>query len=109
MTLHDTGSATLTYFYFDFRDEEKQNVRNAVTSLLVQLSAYSKHCCDIIHRLYSAHGKGTRQPSIGILIDRLKEMLTVTARQKPVFIVMDALDECPDDGTPTPREEVLNL
>jgi hypothetical protein len=109
MTLCDTGSATLTYFYFDFRDEEKQNVRNAVTSLLVQLSAYSKHCCDIIHRLYSTHGKGTQQPSIGILIDRLKEMLTVTARKKPIFVAMDALDECPDYGTPTPREEVLNL
>ena len=109
MTLRDTGSATLTYFYFDFRDEEKQNVRNAVTSLLVQLSAYSKHCCDIIYRLCSAHGKGTQQPSIGILIDRLKEMLTVTARQKPIFIIMDALDECPDYGSPTPREEVLDL
>ena len=107
--LHDTGSVALAYFYFDFRDEEKQNVRNAVTSLLVQFSAYSKHCCDIIYRLYSAHGKGTQQPSIGILIDCLKEMLTVTARQKPVFILMDALDECPDDGTPSPREEVLNL
>ena len=113
MTLHDTGSktgsATLTYFYFDFRNEEKQNVRNAVTSILIQLSASSKHCCDILYRLYSAHGKGTRQPSNEILIDRLKEMLTVTARQKPIFIVMDALDECPDDGTPTPREEVLTL
>ena len=109
MTLRDAGSATLTYFYFDFRDEEKQNVRNAITSLLVQLSAYSKHCCDIIYRLYSAHGKGTQQPSIGILTERLKEMLTVTAQQKPTFIVMDALDESPDDGTPTSREEVLNL
>ena len=109
MILHDAGSATLTYFYFDFRDEEKQNVRNAVTSILVQLSSSSKHCCDILYRLYSAHGKGTRQPSNEILINRLKEMLTVTARQKPIFIIMDALDECPDDGTPTPREEVLNL
>ena len=113
MTLHNTrsktGSAMLTYFYFDFRDEEKQNVRNAVTSICVQLSAYSKHCCDILYRLYSAHGEGTGQPNNGILIDRLKEMLTVTARQKPIFIIMDALDECPDDGTPTPREDVLNL
>ena len=109
MTLRDTGSASLAYFYFDFRDEEKQNVRNAVTSLLIQLSAYSKPCCDIIHSLYSAHGKGTQQPSNGTLIDRLKEMLTVTAQQQPIFIVLDALDECPDDGLPTPREEVLNL
>jgi hypothetical protein len=109
MTIRDTGKATLAYFYFDFRDERKKSIRNAVTSLFIQLSAYSKSCRDIVYRLYSAHGKGTQQPSYGILIDRLKEMLTVTAQQQPVFIVMDALDECPDDGSPTPREEVLNL
>ena len=108
MKLRDAGKATLAYFYFDFRDEEKRNARNVVTSLLVQLSAYSKPCCDIIYRLYLAHGKGMQQPSDRILIDRLKEMLAVAA-QHPIFIVMDALDECPDDGMPTPREAVLSL
>ena len=108
MKLRDAGRATLAYFYFDFRDEEKQTVRNTVTSILIQLSAYSKPCCDIIYRLYSTHGKGVHQPSTGILIDRFKEMLTVAAQQ-PIFIVMDALDECPDDGMPTLRAEVLNL
>jgi hypothetical protein len=109
ITLRDAGCATLAYFYFDFRDEEKRYVRNAVTSLLIQLSAHSKPCRDIIYRLYSAHGKGTQQPSKGILVERLKEMLTVTAEKQPVFIVMDALDECAEDGLPTPREEVLHL
>jgi hypothetical protein len=109
MTLRNIGSATLAYFYFDCRDEQKQNVRNAVTSLLIQLCAYSTPCCDVIHRLYLAHGKGTQRPSNGVLIDGLKEMLTVTAQQQQIFVVMDALDECPDDGMPTAREEVLNL
>jgi hypothetical protein len=108
-TLRDAGSATLAYFYFDFRDEEKQNVRNAVTSFLIQLSAYSKPCCDLIYRLYLAQGKGTQQPSNEVLIDRLNEMLTAMAQQQPIFLIMDALDECPDDGMPTPREEVLDL
>ncbi|KAH9177929.1 hypothetical protein EDB89DRAFT_1812293, partial [Lactarius sanguifluus] len=107
-TLRDAGEATLAYFYFDFRDEEKQNVRNLVTSLLVQLSAYSKPCCDITYRLYLAHGKGAQQPSNGLLIDHLKEMVTVAAQHR-LFIVMDALNECPDSGMPTPREAVLNL
>ena len=110
MTLRDTGKAMLAYFYFDFRDEAKQSARNAVTSFLIQLSAYSKPCRDIIYRLYSTHGKGAQQPSNGALIDCLKEMLTITVTQpQPIFIIMDALDECPDDGMPTPREEVLNL
>ena len=98
----------MAYFYFDYRDEEKKNLRNFVTSLLVQFSTYSKPCCDIIYRLYSAHGKGAQQPSNGILINRLKEMLTVAAKH-PIFIITDAIDECPDSGMPSPREAVLNL
>ena len=110
MKLRDAGNATLAYFYFDFRDEQKQNVRDVVTSLLVQLSAYSKPCCGILYRLYSTQGKGMqhRQPSARNLIDCLKEMLVAVA-QHPIFIFMDALDECPDLGLPTPREAVLSL
>jgi hypothetical protein len=107
--IRDGGWATLAYFYFDSRHEETQNLRNAVTSLLIQLSTYSKPCCDLIYRLYSSHGKGTQQPDNGTLIDSLKDMFTAMAQQ-PIFIIMDALDECPDDkGMPTPREEVLNF
>ena len=110
MKLRDDGNATLAYFYFDFRDEQKQNVRDFVTSLLVQLSAHSKPCCDIIYHLYSTHGKGMRQhqPSNRNLINCLSEMLTIVT-QNPTFIVIDALDECPDLGLPTPRQAVLSL
>ena len=110
LKLRDAGNATLAYFYFDYRDKQKQTVRNVVTSLLVRLSAYSKPCCEIIYRLYSKHGKGMKQhqPSNGNLIDCLKEMLA-TVTQHPIFIVMDALDECPDLGLPTPRDAVLNF
>ncbi|KAH8979420.1 hypothetical protein EDB86DRAFT_643179 [Lactarius hatsudake] len=63
MTLCEAGQASMAYFYFDFRDKEKQNVRNLITSLLCQLSAFSDPCCDIIRRVYSAHGNGMRQPT----------------------------------------------
>ena len=110
MSLRDAGQASLAYFYFDFRDEEKkQDIRNFVTSLLVQLSAYSSPCCQIISRIYSAHGKGTQQPSNDALTNCLREMLSVAAQQ-PTYIIVDALDECPDtSGIPTPREDVLKL
>ena len=110
MKSRDAGNATLAYFYFDFRDEQKQNVRNVVTSMLVQLSAYSKPCCDIIYRLYSTLGKGMKrhQPTNSNLIDCLKEMLAILTNN-PIFLVLDGLDECPDIGMPTPREAVLSL
>ena len=109
MSLRDAGQATLAFFYFDFRDKDKkQDFRNFITSLLVQLSACSKTCCEIIFRLYSSHGKGTQQPSNGALTNCLREMLSVPAQ--PIYIIIDALDECPNlSGIPTPREVVLNL
>ena len=110
MSLRDAGQATLVYFYFDFRDKDKkQDFRNFITSLLVQLSAYSSPCCEIINRLYSSHGTGTQQPSNGALTNCLLEMLSVAAQQ-PIYIIVDALDECPNfSGIPTPRKVVLNL
>ena len=39
----------------------------------------------------------------------LKEMLTLP-EQCPVYLIMDALDECPDtSGVPSAREQVLDL
>ena len=108
--MSEVGRASLAYFYFDFRDEEKkQDLRNFLKSLLVQFSSYSNPCCKIISRLYTTHGKGAQQPSNDVLKSCLLEMLSVLA-QKPIYIVIDALDECPDSsGMPTPREGVLNL
>ena len=110
MSLRNARQATLAYFYFDFRDKDKkQDFRNFVTTLLVQLSAYSSPCCKIISRLYSSHGKGRQQPSNSALTNCLWEVLSV-ATQQPVYIIVDALDECPNCfGLPTPRKVVHSL
>jgi hypothetical protein len=109
MELRDAGKATVAYFYFDFKDTDKQNRRNLLLSLLVQLSARSDPCCEILSRLYSTHDRGAQKPSDRAMTDCLKEMLTVPA-QCPTFLIMDALDECPNtSGIPSPREQVLEL
>lgn len=48
--------ASMAYFYFDFRDITKQTRRNLLPSLLIQLSGCSNSRCDILARLYTAHG-----------------------------------------------------
>jgi hypothetical protein len=63
----DGGQALIAYFYFDFRDVNKQHWRDLVPSLLIQLSAQSSPCCDILSRLRSKHDSGARQPSDDIL------------------------------------------
>jgi hypothetical protein len=109
MALQETGSASLTYFYCDFRDEEKQSCRHLVLTILSQLASQSDLCCDILSRLHLAHDDGGRKPSDGALIQCLKEMLLLPTH-RPVYLVIDALDECPNNsGLPTAREEVLSL
>jgi hypothetical protein len=107
--LRNAGRATLAYFYFDFRDADKQKLHNLLPSLLIQLSAWSDPCCDILSELYSAHGRGAQKPSDRTMVECLKEMLALDA-QGPTYIIMDALDECPITSTiPSPREEVIEL
>ena len=99
----------MAYFYFDFRDVDKQRLSNLLPSLLLQLSARSDPCCDILSRLYFVHDRGVRKPSDRAMVECLKEMLTLEA-QGPIYIIMDAIDECPITSTiPSPREEVLDL
>ena len=104
-----SGLGSIAYFYFDFRDLDKQNCRNLLPSLLVQLAAQSGPRCDILHRLYLDHEKGTQKPTEAALTQCLKDMLT-TPNQPPIYIILDALDECPNSyGIPSPREQVLTL
>jgi hypothetical protein len=101
--------ASMAYFYFDFRDIDKQSRRNLISSVLFQLSAQSIHYRDILHRLYLAHYSGIQAPSDGVLTKCLKDMLLLP-NEVPVYIFMDAIDECPNtSGVPSPRKEVLGL
>ncbi|KAH9014001.1 hypothetical protein EDB85DRAFT_894151 [Lactarius pseudohatsudake] len=110
LALRDAGLASIAYFYFDFRDTDKKHRRNLLCSLLIQLSAYSNACCEILYRIYSECGQGTQQPSDDTLKNCLWEMFSVTSAQHPIYIIMDAVDECPDTpGAPSPRQQVLSL
>ena len=109
MTLRDAGLASMAYYYFDFRDTEKQNRRKLLLSLLSQLSARSDLCCYILHRIYVTHDNGSHKPTDDVLIQCLKETLT-SSNDRPIYIIMDALDECPNTfGMPSPREVVLDF
>jgi hypothetical protein len=99
----------MAYFYFDFKDVGKQRLHNLLPSLLIQLSARSDPCHDILSQLYSTHDHGEKQPSDRAMVECLKRMLTVEV-QGPTYIIIDALDECPNLSTiPSPREEVLEF
>jgi hypothetical protein len=102
-------NASMAYFYFDFRDADKQGLRDLVCSLLIQLSAHSAPHCDILSKLYSDYDEGKNQPSDSDLVQSLKEMV-ILPNQHPTYLIIDALDESPNTpGIPSPRERVLQF
>jgi hypothetical protein len=105
----NTGLASLVFFYCDFRDNQKKCLRGLLSSLLVQLCGHSDAYYGVLSAFYSSYKNGVQQASDDELFECLKEVLELPG-QSTVYIVIDALDECPAmTGLPSPREEVLEL
>jgi hypothetical protein len=103
------GPDSLAFYYFDFSDTEKNHVRGLLTSLLWQLCDQSDSYWDIICQFHLAQQDGKKLPSDRELSLCLKDMLC-SPGQVPVYLIFDALDECPNaSGTPSNRENVLLL
>ena len=103
------GLATMAYYYFDFREVNKQDCYGLLCSLILQLSAKSDSCFNILSRLYSDHDGGMLKPDIGALKRCMTDMLSLLG-QAPIYIIVDGVDECPNfPGRPSAREEVLDL
>jgi len=103
------GLATMAYYYFDFRDVKKQDCYGLLSSIVSQLSADSDACYGILSKLYLDNIRGTRKPDVDALKECLTEMLNLPG-QGPIYIIVDALDECPNfPGRPSAREEVLEI
>ena len=107
--LRKSGLASLGFFYHDFRDDQKKDRRGLLSSLLVQLCHQSDSYCDLLTQLYLGHGNGSQQPSDNALFRCLMDVLELPG-QAPVYLIVDALDECPNTSSlPSPRENVLKL
>jgi hypothetical protein len=106
-TMRKAGLASLAIFYFDSKDDQKKDLRGLLSSLLVQLCHQSDTHCDIISDFYLEHSNGVQHPSNNALVGCLKDLLR--AGQAPVYLILDALEECSSASPlPSPRE-VLQL
>jgi len=107
--MHAAGLATLAYYYFDFRDVKKQDCYGLLSSLVSQLSAESDSRFNVLSQLYLDYSRGVRNPDVDSLETCMMDILSL-AGQAPIFIIVDALDECPNfPGRPSARGEVLEL
>ena len=108
-TMQKSGLASLAIFYFDFREDRKKHVSGLLSSVLFQL-------CDkcgsyeILSAFYSTHSNGAQSPSDDELVRCLMDLLERPG-VRPVYLVIDALDECPSytSSLSSPRERLLSF
>jgi hypothetical protein len=108
-TMRKSGLASLAMYYYDFREDQKKDLRGLLSSAIFQLCDQSDSYHNVLSNFYSTHRDGEQSPSDDELAQCLKDVLELP-RQAPVYLIIDALDECSDTSAmPSPREKVLKL
>ena len=88
----------MLYFYFDFKDVEKQGREKMIRSLILQLSSQFESTPQSLEALHSSCMNGGRQPTHSMLLATLHQIMESF---EETFIILDALDECSE------RDELL--
>lgn len=96
--------ARLAYWYFQFGDEATLVVCNMIRSFIRQLSV--SPLPGVINQLWEKHKKRSSEPDIDELAKILDELIDSLGE---VFIVIDALDECPQTADKREREKLLGF
>ena len=103
------GLASLAFFYHDFREDQKRDLRGLLSSVLFQFCDQSDAYYDILSKFYSTHRSGVENPSDDALVRCLEDILKLPG-QAPIFLIVDALDECSSTSAmPSHREKALEL
>ena len=107
--MQKAGLASLAFFYCDFREDQKKDLRGLLSSLLVQLSHQSDSYSDVLLKFYEDYVEDSRHPSDNELARCLKDLLKLPGHA-PVYVIVDALDEFPNtSAVRSPRYKVLNF
>ena len=107
--MQKSGLASFAIFYYDFREDRKKHVSGLLSSVLFQLCDQSDHYYDILSAFYSTHRNGAQSPGDDELVQCLMDLLKRPGT-RPVYLVIDALDECPSTSSlSSPREKLLSF
>ncbi|KAK3669523.1 hypothetical protein LTR78_010577 [Recurvomyces mirabilis] len=91
---HCKGQPDAIYavFYFSFAEKQKQQPEDLFRSLIVQLGE-SEPALSMLQQAYDKHGQST------LGLEQLEDMLLSSFQSySTVFLLIDALDECPQDN-----------
>ena len=94
----------LAYFYFSFNDEQKQTAVGMMESIIKQICCCRPDTPLSIKALEDLKARGHR-PDLKTLQESFAEILRGFSN---VFVIIDALDECPDSDLDHGREVLLD-
>ena len=100
-TMQESHPAALMFFYCDFKEEQKRDLRGLLSSLLVQLCDQSDSYYDLLSKFFSEHRNGSQHASDAALVRCLKDIMELP-RRHPVYLIVDGLDECPNPPVKLP-------
>jgi hypothetical protein len=89
--LHPENRTAVAFFFFNFRDSQKQDVLGMLRCLLRQLVAQLNDIPTSVSKFYGAFRKGLQEPSVPDVL-RILQLVSNSFRRTYIFI--DALDEC---------------
>jgi hypothetical protein len=87
----------VSYIYCNYKAQADQNTTTLLAAILKQLVRNRPSIADPVTCLYDLHATDNTRPSLDEIFSALQSVLTIYST---VYVVIDALDECPDkDGT----------
>ena len=92
--------SAVAFFFFAFNDESKQDASAMLLALLLQLSGQITDVDADLTRWKDSYNHST--PPVPTLLEYLQQAVT---RSRHVYVLLDALDECPAEDT---RDGVLS-
>ena len=87
---HSSGSS-LAYFFFDFRDSEKQQSSQMIRSIITQLYSQSYDAMIEVESLFAQCQDGQQPAELATLMITLQ---AAVQKHEHTYIILDALDEC---------------
>jgi Cdc6-like AAA superfamily ATPase len=107
-TFQKDTSVSIAYLYCNFQRRHEQKAAHLLINLLKQLVRERHTMPETIKSLYNLHKDKQSRPSLDEIV---KELHSVVRLYSKVFIVVDALDECPasEDGRSRFLQNLFNL
>jgi Cdc6-like AAA superfamily ATPase len=91
--INDQGTP-IAYAFCNYKSGSEQTPVNLISSLVKQILQWSGHIPEDVRSLYSQHRRGQSSPTL----DEVSKLLqSVMIQHREVFVVIDALDEHPEE------------